>query len=73
MINESIEEDLISEYGRGQVLEEIFKETSMTSNLLDNSSEPLSSSNSNSTDSNWNENDPKKEPFVHARIVVADD
>ena len=52
MINESIEEDLISEYGGGQVLEEILKETSMTSDLLNNSSDPLSVSNNNSTESN---------------------
>jgi hypothetical protein len=64
VINESIEEDLISEYGGGQVLEEILKETSMTSDLLNNSSDPLSASNNNSSE---------KEPFVHARIVVADD
>jgi hypothetical protein len=43
---------MISVYSKDQVLEEIFKETSMTPNLLDNSSDPLSPSNSNSTESN---------------------
>ena len=42
MINESKEEDLISVYGRDQVLEEIFKENSMTSDLPDNNSDPSS-------------------------------
>lgn len=74
MIHESIEEDLISVYSKDQVLEEIFKGTSMNFNILDNSSDPSSpTSDSNFTESNPSENDSKKEPFVHAKIVVADD
>ena len=45
----------------------------MNANLLDDSSGLISPSSRNFTESTERENDSKKEPFVNARIVVADD